>query len=226
MTHEHQASVAKATKRPRVVSAGAPGIRYPAGDNRVRFPLVASGVAPDDLGIDLVYGRLVDQTTAQVYPGLTLPFPLPCPWAVYFRHGPGLVVTRPLTLEVFGIALNGQGVPKAVWHDSLNLPEEPGIIQQAVFIGWPASNETDLCPSSFVPYGTYNPAGTIAATLKCGGTTVATASSIYYDPSGGIWAAQFDPFAQPSSPCQLDVTLTTSSGVDTRSITGLGFQNC
>jgi hypothetical protein len=228
MAHEHQTSVVEAPKGAKAGSVDKCVIHHPQKGKPVKVPFVASGLAPTNKKIDFVFGRLVDQTTGHVFPGKTLPFPDIHRWAILFKKDPNLVLSDPFTLEVYGMAIDAKGKPAVVWQCSLTMPKPSGKIQFQLVIGWPVSNENDLCPSNFVPYGTYDTPGTIAVTLSGGVSIPPPAVPIYYDPTGGIWAAQFDPFAQPGSACQLDATLTkTTGGVDTAlSKTGLAFQNC
>jgi hypothetical protein len=199
------------------------GIHHPRKDKQISLPFVASGLAPAN--VDFVYGRLRDQATGQILRGTTLAFPVPYRWAICFGRDPSFVPGNAHTLEVFGVAIDGLGQSSIPWYDSVNLPKRTGPIPFDIAIGWPDSNESDLCPSNFVPYGSYSTKGIIEVRLS-GGASL-TASSVQYDTLHGLWVAQFDAFNRPASPCNLDATLTTSTGVDTAPTkTGLVFQSC
>jgi hypothetical protein len=234
MAHKHQASVVETQRGASLVLAVTPGIYHPKrGGKPVQRAFVASGWAPDDKNIDFVFGRLVDQTNGQIFRGRTLPFPEPHRWAIYFSSKDlGLDASHTFTLDVFGIVADamGSGTAAAVWRpDSVTITFAPPY-GGAPAISWPhAPDDCPLCTSNFGPYGTYDTAGTITATLKLqnGGGTVATASSIYYDPTGGIWAAQFNQFNPPSGNCELDVTETAPNGTtSSQSSSNLTFNNC
>jgi hypothetical protein len=194
----------------------------------LKFPFVASGLAPRDKKIDVVVGRLVDQTNGDSFPGFTLPFPDIYRWAIYFNKDSHMVLTDQFTLEVFGIAISAQGLVVAEWKCSTGMLKPLDLHVIDIAIGWPDSHDHTLCPSNFVPYGTYNDAGTIAVTLS--GGVSATAESVQY--VDGIWSAQFNaqdfPSTLPTAACNLDAKLTTSSGgteyAGTK--TDLVFQNC
>jgi hypothetical protein len=199
---------------------------YPKAGKPVPYPFVASGSAPEDPPINLVFGVLIDQTTGQVFPGHTLPFPDPHRWAVLFKRDKRLHRSDPFTLVVFGVLLGSTGLPTVQWYVTLEIPRGVGGSRDEVDIGWPDSGEADLCPSNFVPFGGFNRPGTIKVTLS--GGVAATASSVYYDLTDGFWSAQFDAFAQPATACNLDATLTPLAGSPDTAMTksNLRFQNC
>jgi hypothetical protein len=206
-------------------AADDPVIHHPQTGDHMRLPFVASGRAPRAQHIDSVQGRLVDYN-GRLFPGRTLLFPDIYRWAIFFACDHQMDLTHPLKLEVFGVAINAQGLSATVWRcsaDSLTL-SSGGPFE--IKIDWPQSGNHKLCPSNFVPYGKYTDAGTIAVTLG-GGVTATTQNVQYID---GIWSAQFDPGQfppLPTGPCTLQATLNTPTGIQySPQMTDLVFQNC
>src|SRR5262249_47748883 len=141
-------------------------------------------------------------------------------WAIYFRPVGSLPIgiTQSYTLEVFGIQMRDRDKQAIVGDASVDMMLITGVEPT---IAYPDHDgENDLCPSNFVPYGLYNPPGTLTVALS-GGVSL-NASSISYDALNNFWSAQFDAFDQPTSSCVLTVT----QGVNSTRRSRLGFGNC
>jgi hypothetical protein len=161
MAVKHQKSAAQAEAGARQGAGKRPRIHHPTKVQKpVGLPFVASGLAPDTMNIAFVFGRLVDQTDPrQVFKGMTLNFPDPYRWAIYFRRDSTLVAGHLFTLDVYAVVNDSQGKPASVSY--LYSEVDLRIGDYDVRIYWPYSAEDDLCPSNFVPYGTFSDPGTV-----------------------------------------------------------------
>ena len=214
-------------------------INHPKKDGEtVSFPFVASGTAPD--GIDLIAGRLVLQKGAVSVPGWTLPFPKTSRWAILFDAPPqgGMSAKHRYVpepdgiLEVFGIAIDGQGKPSASLIDTrkIKISGQPSASlidtrkikisgqPPAAGIRWPPPGTGGICDNNFVPYGLYSGSGDITASLS-GGMDLGAQSVAAVN---NVWSAQFPAFG-PALNCTLNLN---QGGTPQAQNGGLGFVDC
>jgi hypothetical protein len=157
---------------------------------------VAAGFS--DPSIEFVVGRLIDKATNKIYHGRAVHDPPK--WGIYFN-----VLKAKYKLEIIGISVNPHtGVPTA-FSVSQDLEIDPRGPTYGVGITWPAATGDSACRSNFVPYGTYNPQGTITVTTQIGPSGQAIgADNVYQDPPNQFWSAQFSSLTQDSTDYQLD----------------------
>jgi hypothetical protein len=246
MAHKHHAGAVETPRGSRLVSPTNSQINWPKPNTSVIYPFVASGVVSDSdtSPFDYINGYFIDSDKPKkrfrgrtmAFPDRTLKYPHLRRWAIYFPPpGPDdPIPVSPVVLHVVAIAVDDEGNPTKSRHDKITLtnliPIKPPKLSpsglDSISVTYPTPSEINLCPSNFVPYGYYNPSGTITVTLNIGAGV--SASDIYYDPTGHTWAAQFD-FRYPGSDLYNMAVTLDNAGAQSHpnpAVNGIQFNDC